>query len=71
MKKCPICSKTHRKFPRKCYESARDDHLHAVIARLASLGSSDQQAWSQRAQAVWDEMCLLYSNLEPQCKSKE
>lgn len=53
---CPECNKKHNKFPRTCYHAAMSSNTHAVIARLASLGTSDQQQWAQEAKVKWEAM---------------
>ena len=53
---CPKCGKRHNKFPRECYYAVHTDHAHCVIAKLASLGNSTQQAWSKETELTWKAM---------------
>jgi hypothetical protein len=53
---CPECGKRHNKFPRTCYHASMNDNTHAVIARLASHGTSEQQQWAKDAAFKWKAM---------------
>lgn len=53
---CPKCGKRHNKFPHKCYNECQNENTHAVIARVASNGNSDQEAWAQEASAKYEAM---------------
>jgi len=53
---CPLCQKNHRAFPRKCYYEVHGDHTHGVIAKLASLGSSQQVEYAKALASRMDEM---------------
>lgn len=56
MKQCPKCGKRHNKFPRNCYHEVMNDNSHAVIAKLASLGTSEQQEWAKEVKSNWKAM---------------
>lgn len=53
---CPKCGKRHNKFPRNCYYEFMNDNTHAVIARVASYGTSEQQQWAREAASNWKAM---------------
>lgn len=53
---CPECGKKHNKFPSTCYYAAMADNTHVVIARVASLGTSDQKQWAQESKTKWEAM---------------
>jgi hypothetical protein len=53
---CPFCNVRHRNLPQACFYSVHADHVHVVIARVASLGTSEQQEWAKEATTRWTSM---------------
>lgn len=42
-----------------------NDNSHAVIARVASYGNSDQQAWAKEAAVTWEKMEAYVAEMFP------